>query len=232
MPGTPVGGCAALVRDLVEFIRAHRGDVRTGVEVVRIRAQDRVRGVELRDRHTRATEAIDTPLVVSDAGPEATGALLGRDVLVDDLPKAAGLKLHIVSDTSLIPHNGVMLCLGLRRVSGMVEVSRAVPSVVPPGLHMIDTFQVMRSDSMVAERDLALADLRDVFGDDFDRHCRIVRSSAFRGRWPVNQARQGCDLLDQEPLPGLIMVGDAYKPAGHIMVEGVAAGVNRVKHLL
>jgi hypothetical protein len=29
-------------------------------------------------------------------------------------------------------------------------------------------------------------------------------------------------------MPGLVMVGDAYKPAGHMMVEGVAAGVSRV----
>ena len=81
-----------------------------------------------------------------------------------ELPSAAGLKLHLVSDRSLIPHNGIMLCLGTRRISGMVEVSRAVPAVVPAGLHMIDTFQVMRTDSLAEERDLALADLRDIFG--------------------------------------------------------------------
>jgi len=142
--------------------------------------------------------------------------------------KAAGLKLHIVSDKSLIPHNGIMLCLDARRISGMVEVSRSVPSVVPAGMHMIDTFQVMRSDSLTEERDLAIADLRDIFGADFDRHCRIVRTSAFRSRWPVNQARQGLDLHNQEPVPGLLMVGDAYKPKGYIMAEGVAAGVTRI----
>jgi phytoene dehydrogenase-like protein len=236
MPGTPVGGCGALVRDLADFIRARRGDIRTGAEVLRILTDAttrRVHGVEFRDRHTRITESIRVPMVVSDAGPEVTRDLLagaGHDLLdsVEDLPKAAGLKLHLVSDRSLIPHNGIMLCLDTRRVSGMVEVSRSIPTVVPAGQHMIDTFQVMRSDSLIEERDLAVADLRDIFGTDFDRHCRIVRTSAFRSRWPVNQARQGCDLLNQEPLPGLLMVGDAYKPTGHIMAEGVAAGVSRV----
>ena len=110
----------------------------------------------------------------------------------------------------------------------MVEVSRAVPEVVPAGLHMIDTFQVMRSDSLTEERDLALADLRDIFGVEAASRCRVVRASAFRGRWPVNRARQGFDLGDQEPIPGLIMVGDAYKSRGHIMAEGVADGVRRV----
>jgi len=228
MPGTPVGGCAALIRELSDFITARRGAIRTGVDVRRILTDPRVRGVEVRDRQSGLEHAIGAPLVVSDVGPEATSALLGQPLEVESLPKAAGLKLHIVSDRSLIPHNGIMLCLGMRRVSGMVEVSRAVPSLVPPGWHMIDTFQVMRGDRLTEERDLAIADLHDVFGDKFDRHCRIVRSSAFRGRWPVNHARQGHDLLDQEPLPGLIMVGDAYKPTGHMMVEGVAAGVSRV----
>jgi phytoene dehydrogenase-like protein len=236
MPGTPVGGCGALVRDLADFIRARRGDIRTGAEVLRILTDAttrRVHGVEFRDRHTRITESIRVPMVVSDAGPEVTRDLLagaGHDLLdsVEDLPKAAGLKLHLVSDRSFIPHNGIMLCLDTRRVSGMVEVSRSIPTVVPAGQHMIDTFQVMRSDSLIEERDLAVADLRDIFATDFDRHCRIVRTSAFRSRWPVNQARQGCDLVNQEPLPGLLMVGDAYKPTGHIMAEGVAAGVSRV----
>jgi phytoene dehydrogenase-like protein len=236
MPGIPVGGCASLVQSLADFITERRGDIRTGVEVVRIVSDDvtdRVRGVEFRERHGRETHAIQAPVVVSDAGPEATRALLNgasQRVLGDvvQLDKAAGLKLHIVSDKSLIPHNGIMLCLDTRRISGMVEVSRALPSVVPVGMHMIDTFQVMRSESLTDERDLAVADLRDVFGDDFDRHCRIARTSAFRSRWPVNQALQGLDLHDQEPIPGLLMVGDAYKPTGHIMAEGVAAGVKRV----
>jgi hypothetical protein len=55
-----------------------------------------------------------------------------------------------------------------------------------------------------------------------------VRTSAFRSRWPVNHAMQGFDLRDQAPLRGLLMVGDAYKPTGHMMAEGVAAGVRRI----
>jgi phytoene dehydrogenase-like protein len=235
MYGTPVGGCARIVESLVEFIGQRGGEVRTGVEVVRIvrDSSNRVGGVEFRDRHANAVGEIRSALVVSDAGPRATRAMLdadGQRALGDwsHVPSAAGLKLHLVSDRSLIPHNGIMLCLGTRRISGMVEVSRAVPEVVPAGLHMIDTFQVMRSESLAEERELALADLRDIFGDEAASQLRVVRASSFRDRWPVNHARQGLDLADQEPIPGLIMVGDAYKSRGHIMVEGVADGVRRV----
>ncbi len=230
MPGTPVGGCGAIVQRLAAFVSDHGGVIRTGVEVLRILGADRVTGVRVLDRRSQALHTASAPLVVSDAGPEVTRALMpSLPTPAERPPKAAGMKLHIVSDKSMIPHNGVMLCLGTRRVSGMVEVSRAVRGVAPPGMHMIDTFQVMRTDSMVEERDLAIADLRDIFGaDEYDQHCRILRTSAFRERWPVNHARQGHDLRDQEPVPGLVMVGDAFKPSGHIMVEGVAHGVRRI----
>jgi hypothetical protein len=39
---------------------------------------------------------------------------------------------------------------------------------------------------------------------------------------------QGLDLRDQEPIRGLLMVGDACKPSGQMMVEGVAGGVRRI----
>jgi phytoene dehydrogenase-like protein len=238
MPGIPVGGCNGLIGSLVAFIGARGGEIRTTVDVTRIRAHNaRVTGVEFRHRSTRQSHALECPLVVSDAGPERTRELLqasGDRVLNPNAPlaRAAGLKLHIVSDKPLVPHNGIMFCMDTRRVSGLVEVSRALPAVVPPGKHMIDTFQVMRSDSLTLERDLAIADLRDIFGADYDRHSRIVRTSAFRAAWPVNQARQGHDLANQEPLDGLLMVGDAYKPKGHMMAEGVAASVTRLRHRL
>ena len=237
MPATPAGGCQRIVDSLAEFIRQRGGEIRTGVEVQRICGGNSVSGVEFRDRQTADSGEIRSPLVISDAGPHATRALLageGQRALGEfsHVQSAAGLKLHLVSDRSLIPHNGIMLCLGTRRISGMVQVSRAVPEVVPPGQHMIDTFQVMRTNSLAEERDLALADLRDIFGEETASHCRVVRASAFRGRWPVNHARQGFDVCDQEPIPGLVMVGDAYKSRGHIMAEGVAAGVRRVSSRL
>jgi hypothetical protein len=128
----------------------------------------------------------------------------------------------------MIPHNGIMFCLDTQRISGIVEVSRSVPDVAPSGMHMLDTFQVLMSDDFALERQLAMDDLRYVFGGVFDRYCRVVRTSSFRGSWPVNRAIQGQDSNDQEPIPGLIMVGDAYKPSGYMMAEGVAASVRRV----
>jgi phytoene dehydrogenase-like protein len=240
LPTAPRGGCKAVVDQLAAFLTAHRGDQRTFCEVVEIRLAGQPgkrHEVVVRDRRTQAEETIQTDLVISDAGPRSTAALLKRaeelaPLLPSDQPVARGLKLHLVSDVSLIPHNGIMLCLDTQRIAGIVQVSNAVPSLTADGRHLLDTFQVMQSDDVARERRLAVEDLRYIFGSDFDRSCRIVRASAFHRAWPVNRIRQGQDVYPQTPLPGLVMVGDAYKPAGYMMVEGVAASVKNVRSLL
>src|SRR5439155_12853984 len=166
------------------------------------------------------------------AGPDSNPRTMHNWAVTNLRPVAAGLKLHVLSDRSLIRHNGIMFCLDTQRISGIVQVSNAVPSVAPAGMHMLDTFQILMSDDFARERRLAVEDLRQVFGAAFDRHCQVVRASSFRAAWPVNRAIQGRDYRDQEPLPGLILVGDAYKQPGYMMVEGVASSVRAIARRL
>ncbi len=49
---------------------------------------------------------------------------------------------------------------------------------------------------------------------------------AYRGEWPVNRIAQGTDVPSRTPVEGLYLVGDAVKPSGYLMVEGVAQSVN------
>jgi hypothetical protein len=56
--------------------------------------------------------------------------------------------------------------------------------------------------------------------------------SAYRGEWPVNRLAQGTDVATSTDLRGLYQVGDAVKPAGYLMVEGVAQSVNQFLDLL
>lgn len=236
LPEAPVGGCKAIIDDLADYIRRHGGTVRRFTEAVQLlydaRAK-RVVGARVRGRDSGIEEEIYAHQVISDVGPRVTAKLLGGDdpgrlVMREPPAVARGLKLHILSDKSLIRHNGIMFCLDTRRISGIVQVSNAVPGVVSDGLYMLDTFQVLQSDDISEERRVAIDDLRYVFGSDYDHHCRVLGSSAFRGSWPVNHVTQGHDNYSQTPIPGLVMVGDAYKPAGDIMVEGVAGSVKKV----
>jgi hypothetical protein len=77
-----------------------------------------------------------------------------------------------------------------------------------------------------AEREAARADLRRLFGEDFGTRVNILTMSQYRGEWPVNRAVQGEDVSPATDLSGLYLVGDAVKPSGYLMVEGVAQSVN------
>jgi phytoene dehydrogenase-like protein len=230
LPCAPVGGCRELVDRLAAGISAHGSRIRVATDVASIDIGPMTAAVHLRDRRSGRDETVLASLVVSDAGPDVTARLLPHGCRPPSAPAAvaAGLKLHVLSERSLIGHRGIMFCLDTERVSGIVQVSNSVPATAPSGMHMLDTFQVPLNDDSRRERDLALADLRHVFGVLFDRHCRIVRASSFRAAWPVNRAIQGQDARDQQPTPRLIMVGDAYKQSGYMMVEGVASSVRAV----
>jgi phytoene dehydrogenase-like protein len=208
-------------------------------------------GVRVRDKTSGEESIIHAPLVVSDIGPRATDGLLHShrvtqaEVLKrvnteeqstlsagDTMHEAVGLKVHILSDISLIPHKGIMYCLDTRRIAGMVQPTNSDPRLAPPGKHLLISHQVIQSNNIEEERALALADLRMLFGDAFDTHCRVLTMGTYRGEWPVNRIAQGEDTLPQTALKGLYLVGDAVKPSGYLMVEGVAQSVNRFLDLL
>jgi phytoene dehydrogenase-like protein len=146
--------------------------------------------------------------------------------------EAIGLKVHILSDVSLIPHKGIMYCLDTQRIAGMVQPTNSDPRLAPPGKHLLISHQVIQGSNLEEEKALALADLRMMFGEAFDKHCHILTMSAYRGEWPVNRVVQGEDVESQTAVQGLYLVGDAVKPSGYLMVEGVAQSVNTFLDLL
>ncbi len=244
-PAIVQGGCGELTRQLEQHVRAERGELQLGCAVQQILQEDgRVSGVRVQAKASGEEYTIYAPLVVSDIGPRATLALLDshrvtqsevlKSEMSDDgngetrtLHEAAGLKVHILSDVSLIGHKGIMYCLDTRRIAGMVQPTNSDPSLAPAGKHLLISHQVIQSNNIEEERVLALEDLRLLFGEDFEKHCRILTMGTYRGEWPVNRIVQGEDVLPLAGLQGLYLVGDAVKPAGYLMVEGVAQSVNR-----
>jgi hypothetical protein len=91
--------------------------------------------------------------------------------------------------------------------------------------------QILRSDDLAAERAAALRDWRRIVGSRF-AECRVLSVGVFHGPWPVNRAAQGLDNHRLPPLRGLQWVGDAYKPAGFMMAEGVAESARRLGFLV
>jgi phytoene dehydrogenase-like protein len=180
----------------------------------------------LRGRNTSAPEMLRGAQNDSFTGPD------GARQSTTEIHEAIGLKVHMLSDVSLIPHKGIMYCLDTQRIAGMVQPTNSDPRLAPPGKHLLISHQVMQSNNVEEEKALALADLRMLFGEAFEKHCRILTMSAYRGEWPVNRIAQGEDLTPRAPVEGLYLVGDAVKPPGYLMVEGVAQSVNTFLDLL
>lgn len=252
-PGIVQGGCAALTGELERRLREQGAELRLRHDVLQILSADgRVTGVRVRAKESGEEALLSAPLVVSDIGPRATNALLeNRQVTQaqvlrqqrnvasspgedehEALSEAIGLKVHILSDVSLIPHKGIMYCLDTQRIAGMVQPTNSEPRLAPEGKHLLISHQVMQSNNLEEEKALALADLRMMFGETFDKHCRVLTMSAYRGEWPVNRVAQGEDVATETPVQGLYLVGDAVKPSGYLMVEGVAQSVNSFLDLL
>src|SRR5437868_14991269 len=125
-----------------------------------------------------------------------------------------------------------MYCLDTRRIAGMVQPTNCDPRLAPPGKHLLISHQVMQSENIEEEKALALADLRMMFGETFKKHSHVLTMSAYRGEWPVNRVTQGDDVAPITAVQGLYLVGDAVKPTGYFMVEGLARSVNRFLNLL
>jgi len=252
-PAIVRGGCGDLTRELEQHVTMHGGVLRLSCEVLEIlRADGHVTGARVRDKASGNESVYTAPVVVSDVGPRATDGLLNSHKVTQaqvlkaqasavdnadcadegELHEAVGLKIHILSDVSLIPHRGIMYCLDTQRIAGMVQPTNSDPRLAPAGKHLLISHQVIQSNNVEEERALALADLRMMFGKTFDTHCRILTMGTYRGEWPVNRTAQGEDAHTATETQGLYLVGDAVKPSGYLMVEGVAQSVNQFLDVL
>ncbi len=194
-----------------------------------------VAGVQVVDRRTGGRYAVDAAIVVSNAGARATRQLIEPSQKINanqpktaaqekpEPPAATGLKITVLSPHSLIAHDSILFCLDTQRVAGIIQATNVDPSLAPPGQHLLISHQTLptRADWR-AEYALGLQDWRHLFGDRFDA-CTVLGCANFNQDWPVNWAVQGLDERTQAfATSGLWMVGDGFKPAGYMMVEGVA----------
>ena len=216
-------------------------------------AAGQVAGVRVLNRRTGERYAIDAPIVVSNAGTRVTRCLVdcpqrlgqtGGDAMPEpepepgpeqqrqsapNTPAAVGLKITVLSPQSLIDHDSILFCLDTQRVAGIIQATNVDPSLAPPGQHLLISHQTVPPGAdWRAEYALGLQDWRHVFGDRFDG-CTVLGCANFNRDWPVNWAVQGLDERTQAlAQKGIWMVGDGFKPAGYMMVEGVAKNAQEV----
>lgn len=225
-PGVPIGGCSSVTNALVQRLESSGVEILYDSPVDSILIEDgKAAGLATKE------DNFDADIVISNIGPKATIALCGernfeKDYLnsIRDLKEASGIKFSISSDKSMIGHAGVLLTPGMRRIDGANQVTNADPTLAPKGKHLIMTHQRLRSENIKKEIELGMEDLHDLF-PGFEKHCELLMTQTFKGKWPVNRARSGQHLDPKTPIQGLYNVGDAIKPEGWVETEGIAKGV-------
>jgi hypothetical protein len=236
LPGVPVGGTRAVINLLGRAVAAAGVEVWKTAQVEQLLLEGgRICGAVIHQRRNGQRVQVNAPVVVSSMGPQPTLQLIERSGWnissagwLGSIPPATGLKIHVLSPTSLIDHPAILFCLDTQRIAGIIQVTNTDPSLAPPGKHLLISHQVLPPGAnWQQELELALRDWHYVFGKAFES-CTVLGCSQFSERFPVNWAVQGSDLREQPfARHGLWLVGDGTKPMGLMMVEGVAASAER-----
>ncbi|MCK1624238.1 NAD(P)/FAD-dependent oxidoreductase [Bradyrhizobium sp. 147] len=200
------------------------GDVWLETPATEIHTIDgRVIGVAV--QRNGAPVRIETDLVISNAGPKATVALAGEAAFPagyvakvrNDLRPAANIVINIASREPLVNHPGIVTFGKTRRLCNMANLSATCPELAPAGWHLYVAYAVpvpaLGDFDSNAEVELALADLREQFGN-FDR-ARILSIRVMRDDWPAQRSCAGYDLPRETGIAGLWCVGDAVKQYGN-----------------
>lgn len=204
-------GTIGLWKALADSIEANGGEVWLSTEATAIRVDgDRVVGVDLERGGERVR--VDAPVVVSDIGPWATGALAGYEVAADYRP-CSMISVNFASRQPLIASPGMLSFAKSRRLAYVANFTDLCPEMAPEGWHLYVGTAVpspaVGDFDEEAETDLLMQDLREQVAG-FDQ-ARILSVTVTRDDWPPQRAVAGFDLPHDTPVSGLWNVGDAVK---------------------
>lgn len=237
--GIPPGGSVELAENLGEVVERHGGTVHRGVKAGELLVEGgRVTGLRTVDGQTAHAD-----VVVSDVGIAATATML-PDAVARRLPaegdgpiSAPGMTAFVASREPFFDRPAVVVT-GTRCVCLVTTPTLVAPELAPEGWHYTETISTFRSSAaepdVRAERERHFADMDDLLPGWRDRG-RLLKTSMYRGPWPVYRAWPGRDVQERFPAPGLALVGDSVKPHGwpgtgasaesaRLVVEGIEQG--------
>lgn len=213
-------GTLGLMQGLADVVE-QRGEVWTRSSVERLHVDGgRVTGARvIRDGTAVHVEA---DAVISNAGPEATVALCGREhfdaaylARMDrDLRPAANIVVNLASREPLLEAPGIVTFGITRRLCNMANLTATCPELAPQGWHLSVAYGVpipaVGDFDEDAEVEATLDDLRDEL-PGFDERARILSIRVMRGGWPAQRSIAGLDLPRETPLENLWNVGDGVR---------------------
>jgi phytoene dehydrogenase-like protein len=221
-------GTLGLMEGLADAVRRDGGEVLLNTRVEALQVED---GVVTSARI--GSTVLAPKLVISNAGPEATVALCGREHfdadylgrMKRDLRSTANIVVNLASDEPLFEAPGIITFGSTRRLCNMACLTRTCPELAPAGRHLYVAYGVPKpavgTFDEPAEVQATLDDLRDEF-ERFDQRAEILSIEVMRGDWPAQRSVAGFDLPRETPIGNLFNVGDGVRTYGSGGVQACA----------
>jgi phytoene desaturase len=221
-------GTLGLMQGLADSVARNGGEVRLNTAVDALDVDEgivtaaRLGGTEIRPK-----------LVISNAGPEATVALAGRqhfdatylDRMDRDLKATANIVVNVASPEPLFEAPGIITFGITRRLCNMANLTATCPELAPAGRHLYVAYGVPKPAvgdfEEQAEVDATRDDLRDEF-DGFDERAEILSVEVMRDEWPAQRSIAGLDVPRETSIANLFNVGDGVRTYGNGGVQACA----------
>jgi phytoene desaturase len=226
-------GTFGVMRGLADAVKRDAGEVWTGSTVRGLGVGDgRVTAARI-TREDGTEVEVRAQAVISNAGPAATAALVGREHFDDaylermdeQLKPTANIVVNIASTEALLNAPGIVTFGLTRRLCNMANLTATCPELAPEGRHLYVAYGVPRpsvgSFDEDAEVEATLADLRDEF-PGFDAKAEIVSIRVMKGDWPAQRSIAGYDMPRETPLANLWNVGDGVRTYANGGVQACA----------
>jgi phytoene desaturase len=214
-------GTLGLMQGLADVVTAHGGDVWLDSAVESLRVENGgVAGARVKRGDGQVVD-VAAEVVISNAGPEATVALCGREHIdaeylerMDrDLRSTANIVVNIASEEPLLDAPGIVTFGVTRRLCNMANLTATCPELAPEGWNLYVAYGVpipaVGDFDEAAEVEATLQDLRDEF-PGFDE-AKVLSVRVMRGDWPAQRSIAGLDLPRETSLENLWNVGDGVR---------------------
>jgi phytoene desaturase len=224
-------GTLGLMQGLADVV-ASNGDIWLESSVTGLHVEDgRVTGATV--SHRGQEVELRPEIVISNAGPEATVALCGREHfdaaylerMDRDLRSTANIVVNLASREPLMDVPGIVTFGITRRLCNMANLTATCPELAPEGWHLYVAYGVpvpaVGDFDEAADIEATLDDLRDEI-PDFDRRARILSVRVMKGDWPAQRSVAGLDLPRETSLDNLWNVGDAVREYANGGVQACA----------
>lgn len=223
----PKNGQKTTMDAMVNQLKKWKGDLQLETKVEQIISPSgKVEGVVAMGPGGDRIE-IDTPVVISDAGPEETVRLLGATSLDQGyLSQIAKLSptMAVVTifgyDKPMLNYESHVQFIETDRLGTAWEPCHIWPDYAPPGKNVLYTYSTMKTDNTKKELPIIIEQCKTQF--PALEKAEIIATLVFKKEWPVLRARPTRCLPIRTPILGLYLAGDAVNVSGWTCGEGIS----------